>query len=188
MERQFLAASLFLLLALSSCQSNPSIENSMDAKCKSSALDSGCDKNVVISVEEPQPIAKNIWEYMIIHNNYDNDIAFDKKTLGYINNHLKDVDKFNEFLGKSYYFIYYVIQELEAADLPTELALIPFVESNYDPFSISPSGAVGLWQFMPQTAKIYGLKSQFDGSFLHGPHFQPPGESIFHKYCTKNYF
>ena len=75
MERQFLAASLFLLLALSSCQSNPSNENSMDAKCKSSAFDSLCDKNVVISVEQPQPKAENIWEYMIINNNYDNDLS-----------------------------------------------------------------------------------------------------------------
>ena len=56
---------------------------------------------------------------MIINNNYDHDINLDEKnSLGYINNHLKDVDKFNEFLNKSYYFIYYVIQELEAADLP----------------------------------------------------------------------
>ena len=79
MERQFLVTSLFFLLALSSCQSNPSVKSNMDAKCMSGAFNSECDKNVVISVEEPQPIAKNIWEYMIINNNYDNDIAFDKK-------------------------------------------------------------------------------------------------------------
>ena len=161
MERQFLAASLFFLLALSGCQSNPTIESNMNAKCMSGAFNSECDKNVVIQVEEPQLKVENIWEYMIINNNYDNGIAFDKKTLGYINNHLKDVDKFNEFLGKSYYFIYYVIQELEAADLPTELALIPFVESNYDPFSISSSGAVGLWQFMPKTGRMFDLEKSW---------------------------
>ena len=187
MERQFLAASLFLLLALSSCQSNPSIENSMDAKCKSSAFDSGCDKNVVISVEQPQPKAENIWEYMIINNNYDNDIAFDKKTLGYINNHLKDVDKFNEFLGKSYYFIYYVIQELEAADLPTELALIPFVESNYDPFSISPSGAVGLWQFMPKTGRMFNLEKSWWNEDRHDPYRSTHAAIGYFKYLFERF-
>ena len=139
MERQFLAASLLFLIALSSCQSNPAIVNNMDTKCTKSSIDSECHKNVVISIEKPPLIAENVWEYMIINNNYDHNVTLDKKTLGYINNHLNDVDKFNEFLGKSYYFIYYVIQELEAADLPPELALIPFVESNYDPFGVGHS-------------------------------------------------
>ena len=187
MERQFLAASLFFLLALSSCQSNPSVKNNMDAKCMSGAFNSGCDKNVVISIEEPQPIAKNIWEYMIINNNYDNDIAFDKKTLGYINNHLKDVDKFNEFLSKSYYFIYYVIQELEAADLPTELALIPFVESNYDPFSISPSGAVGLWQFMPKTGRMFDLEKSWWNEDRHDPYRSTHAAIGYFKYLFERF-
>jgi len=126
MERQFLTASLFLLLGLSSCQSNLTTSGNYDSICNPVSMDTKCIKEVVISVEEPKPVAKNVWEYMIIKNNYDHNIKFDEKTIKYINNHIKDVDKFNEFLNKSYYFIYYVIQELEAADLPPELALIPF--------------------------------------------------------------
>ena len=137
MERQFLTASYFFCGP--SCQSNQTITNNYDYKCNSSSIDKDCVKEIVVSVEEPEVVAKNVWEYMIINNNYDHDINLDEKTINYINNHLKDVRKFNEFLNKSYYFIYYVIQELEAADLPPELALIPFI-SNYDPFSISPSG------------------------------------------------
>ncbi|NCX10896.1 MAG: LysM peptidoglycan-binding domain-containing protein, partial [Proteobacteria bacterium] len=67
------------------------------------------------------------------------------------------------------YFIYYVIQELEAANLPVELALIPFIESNYDPFSISPSGAVGLWQFMPSTGRAYNLEKSWWNEDRHDP-------------------
>ena len=151
MERQLLIISLFFLLGLSSCQSSPALIKNIDLKCNSTSLDNECVDEIILPIEEPKPIAKNVWEYMIINNNYDNNITLDKKTQTYINNHTKDLDKFNDFLNKSYYFIYYVIQELEAADLPPELALIPFIESNYDPFSISPSGAVGLWQFMPKT-------------------------------------
>jgi membrane-bound lytic murein transglycosylase D len=170
MERQFLIASLFFLLGLSSCQSNPTTSSNSDSICNPISLDAKCGNEVVISVEEPKPVAKNVWEYMIINNNYDHNIDLDEKTLGYINSHLKDLDKFNNFLDKSYYFIYYVIQELEAADLPPELALIPFVESNYDPFSISPSGAVGLWQFMPKTGRMFNLEKSWWSEDRHDPY------------------
>ena len=187
MERQFLAASLFFLLGLSSCQSTPAIESNNDANCLLGPTNSECYKNVVISVKEPQPIAENVWEYMIINNNHAHDVTFDKKTLNYINNHLKDVDKFNEFLGNSYYFIYYVIQELEAADLPTELALIPFVESNYDPFSISPSGAVGLWQFMPKTGRIFNLEKSWWNEDRHDPYRSTHAAIGYFKYLFERF-
>ncbi|MFL2722114.1 MAG: LysM peptidoglycan-binding domain-containing protein [Gammaproteobacteria bacterium] len=189
MERQFLIASLFFLIGLSSCQSNPTIKSTsdIDIKCSSGSLSTGCNNEIIPSVEEPEPIAENVWDYMIINNNYDHEIAFDEKTLSYINNHLKDVDKFNEFLGKSYYFIYYVIQELEAADLPPELALIPFVESNYDPFSISPSGAVGLWQFMPKTGRMFNLEKSWWSEDRHDPYRSTHAAIGYFKYLLKRF-
>ena len=189
MERQFLIASLFFLIGLSSCQSNPTITSNsdIDIKCSSGSLSTGCNNEIIPSVEEPEPIAENVWDYMIINNNYDHEIAFDEKTLSYINNHLKDVDKFNEFLGKSYYFIYYVIQELEAADLPPELALIPFVESNYDPFSISPSGAVGLWQFMPKTGRMFNLEKSWWSEDRHDPYRSTHAAIGYFKYLLKRF-
>jgi membrane-bound lytic murein transglycosylase D len=187
MERQFLIASLFFLIGLSSCQSNPTITSDIDIKCSSGSLSTGCNNEITPSVEEPEPVAENVWDYMIINNNYDHEIAFDEKTLSYINNHLKDVDKFNEFLGKSYYFIYYVIQELEAADLPPELALIPFVESNYDPFSISPSGAVGLWQFMPKTGRMFNLEKSWWSEDRHDPYRSTHAAIGYFKYLFKRF-
>ena len=187
MERQFLIASLFFLIALSSCQSNPTITSDIDIKCSSGSLSTGCNNEITPSVEEQEPVAENVWDYMIINNNYDHEIAFDEKTLSYINNHLKDVDKFNEFLGKSYYFIYYVIQELEAADLPPELALIPFVESNYDPFSISPSGAVGLWQFMPKTGRMFNLEKSWWSEDRHDPYRSTHAAIGYFKYLFKRF-
>ena len=187
MERQFLAASLLILIALSSCQSSPAIVNNMDTKCIRNSINSECHKNAVISIEEPQLIAENVWEYMIINNNNDHNVTQNKKTLGYINNHLNDVNKFNEFLGKSYYFIYYVIQELEAADLPPELALIPFVESNYDPFSISPSGAVGLWQFMPKTGRMFDLEKSWWNEDRHDPYRSTHAAIGYFKYLFERF-
>ena len=158
MERRFLIISLLFLFQLSGCQSIPVVINNFDVK------------EITKPVDEPTQIAENVWDYMVINSDYNYDVYLDKKTLYYINNHIKDIQKFNEFLNKSYYFIYYVIQELEAADLPPELALIPFIESNYDPFSISPSGAVGLWQFMPKTGRMFNLEKSWWNEDRHDPY------------------
>lgn len=67
--------------------------------------------------------------------------------------------------GRAEPFIYYVTQELDLAGLPLELALLPIVESTYDPLAYSHSHAVGLWQFIPSTAKSFGLRRDrwYDG-------------------------
>lgn len=67
--------------------------------------------------------------------------------------------------GRAQPFLYYIVQELEKRQMPLELALLPIVESAFDPFASSPSRASGMWQFMPATAKRFGLKqnSWYDG-------------------------
>jgi len=54
-------------------------------------------------------------------------------------------------------YLYYVVSELEKNNIPLEIALLPIVESRYDPFAYSPSRAAGLWQFIPSTGKRFGL-------------------------------
>ena len=51
----------------------------------------------------------------------------------------------------------WVIDELERHDMPGEIALLPFIESAYDPTARNPGGATGLWQFMPGTGDALGL-------------------------------
>lgn len=55
-------------------------------------------------------------------------------------------------------FLHYIVEELDKAGLPAELALLPIIESAYDIDAHSKSGALGLWQFIRPTAKVYGLK------------------------------
>jgi membrane-bound lytic murein transglycosylase D len=54
-------------------------------------------------------------------------------------------------------YLYHIVEQTEARGLPTELALLPIVESAFDPFAYSHGRAAGLWQFIPSTGKYFGL-------------------------------
>ena len=54
-------------------------------------------------------------------------------------------------------YLHHILSEAEARGLPTELALLPVVESAFDPFAYSHGRAAGLWQFIPSTGKYFGL-------------------------------
>ena len=58
-------------------------------------------------------------------------------------------------------YAYYVLEELERRGMPSELALLPMVESSYNPKALSPARAAGLWQFIPSTGRHYGLSQSW---------------------------
>lgn len=62
-------------------------------------------------------------------------------------------------------YLYHIVNELEARRMPLELALLPVVESAFNPVAYSRARAAGLWQFIPATGKRYGLKQNwyYDG-------------------------
>jgi len=62
-------------------------------------------------------------------------------------------------------YLYYIVSELEARKMPLELALLPVVESAFNPTALSRAKASGLWQFIPATGKRFGLKQNnyYDG-------------------------
>jgi len=54
-------------------------------------------------------------------------------------------------------YLYHIVSELEKRGMPMELALLPMVESAYNPLAQSPAKALGMWQFIPSTGKNYNL-------------------------------
>ena len=55
-------------------------------------------------------------------------------------------------------YLFYIVEELERRGMPTELALLPYVESAFNPQAVSSAKAVGMWQFMPATGTTFDLK------------------------------
>lgn len=55
-------------------------------------------------------------------------------------------------------FLFYIYEQVEARNLPTEIALLPFIESSFDQYAYSNQGAAGLWQITRPTGKTFGLK------------------------------
>lgn len=78
---------------------------------------------------------------------------------------LADQDKLNQILQAAAPYIYFIHQQTQAYGLPAELALIPFIESEFNPNDRSKKGATGLWQLMSGTAHELGVKvkSGYDG-------------------------
>lgn len=62
-------------------------------------------------------------------------------------------------------YMHYVVEQLDARQMPLELALLPFVESGYNPMALSSSSAAGIWQFIPSTGEVFSLRqdSWYDG-------------------------
>ena len=166
---------LVLILLLTGCQivdvaNNDSFELIPDlSEPKNEEIVEANQIIEVANIESPTPEIISIWE--VLKNEATvKDYVIDDLTLYYMNQHLKNVDLFENYLRNSYYFLYYVIEELKRNDLPIELAFLPFIESSYDPFSISSSGAVGLWQIMPKTAELLGLRENWWIEERHDPY------------------
>jgi membrane-bound lytic murein transglycosylase D len=62
-------------------------------------------------------------------------------------------------------YLYHIVQEIEKRAMPLEIALLPAIESTFEPLALSHKSAAGLWQFMPATGKEYGLAQNewYDG-------------------------
>ena len=64
-------------------------------------------------------------------------------------------------VDRSHRYLYFIVEELEKRNMPTEIALLPMIESAYNPEAYSRARASGIWQFIPSTGRKYGLQQNF---------------------------
>ncbi len=64
-------------------------------------------------------------------------------------------------IGRSRRYLYYIVGEVEKRGMPLEAALLPMIESAYNPMAYSSGRASGIWQFIPSTGKMYGMQQNW---------------------------
>jgi membrane-bound lytic murein transglycosylase D len=75
--------------------------------------------------------------------------------------YLNRPDFLRRVFARSKPYLFHIVSELEKRGMPTELALLPIVESSYNPLAHSPARALGMWQFIPSTGKNYNLQQNW---------------------------
>ena len=92
----------------------------------------------------------------------DADEAIVDRELNWYANH---PDYLERVWGRADHYMHYIVGQLRARSMPLEIALLPVVESAFEPYAYSRARAAGLWQFIPGTGSNYGLKQDwwYDG-------------------------
>ncbi len=70
-------------------------------------------------------------------------------------------DYVKRMLERSQKYLFHIVEEVEKRNMPSEIALLPMIESAYNPQAYSRSHAAGIWQFVPATGKDFGLKQNY---------------------------
>ena len=174
--------SLFLLLLLTACQittkteeileeSNPVMENQQ----QNLIMEEDDQEGLSNLVEEIESIAQseeqanqpvhydNIW--LKLAEGFEFEVADNSRIAKQRDYYLRHPKYLKQVSKRAEPFLYLIVEQIEAKNLPLELALLPIVESTFDPFAYSHASASGLWQFMPATGERFGLKQDwwYDG-------------------------
>jgi membrane-bound lytic murein transglycosylase D len=75
--------------------------------------------------------------------------------------YLNRPDYLQRVVERSKLYLYFIVDELEKRNMPMEIALLPMIESAYNPTAYSRARASGIWQFIPSTGRLYGLRQNY---------------------------
>lgn len=107
---------------------------------------------IVASTEPP----KELWDRIrrgFAMPDLQNDLVTDREQW-----YASRPDYIQRMTERSSKYLFHIVEELERRQMPTELALLPFIESAFNPQAVSSAKAAGMWQFMPATGKYFDLK------------------------------
>lgn len=150
-------AILFSILLLAGCQQSENIKPNL------SAITPLSTKGTSTSHQPQYDVKTNLWGYVVseLKMELPENERISQQELYFLNNpkHIQSV------ASRAEPYMYSIIDEIEKRELPMELALVPVVESAFNPHVTSSANAAGLWQFVPITGNYYGLAQNqwYDG-------------------------
>ena len=156
MYRILFAISLLVFNSCASAANSNSVKSSIESEIIT-------DTNIIEIKPEDTPF--DIWERIRLELSItipDDQIA---ATSLYRERLYSNQTAVNRISKSGQRYLFHTLTRAQELGLPVELALLPFVESEFDPYAKSVDGATGIWQFMPATGKEWGLKSNwwYDG-------------------------
>jgi len=120
-----------------------------------------------ITIAPQQPAYDDLWRYLAQHFTLQSDglASEDARVQGELDWFAAHGEYLNRVAGRARPYLYYIVQQVQAHKMPMDIALLPVVESAFDPFAYSYGRAAGLWQFVPATGHLYELKQDwwYDG-------------------------
>jgi len=167
-------------LLLSGCQStyltsNTANQNYIDPETLASSVEihqailATVDANPILAAEttiekEQSAVTTNdVWQRIRSQLNFE--VAENNRVAIQRNWFVKHPRYLDRVAKRAEPFLFYIVEELEKHNMPLELALLPIVESAFDPFAYSHGRASGMWQFVPATGERFGMKQNwwYDG-------------------------
>ncbi len=123
-------------------------------------LDSKQLEQMYLDLKYPDDMWHEIRSGFEFDNSLDNSRI--QAQLNWYKRHPKYLDRVSDRASR---YMHFVMEEIKARGMPTEFALLPIVESAFDPFAYSHGRASGMWQFIPSTGRLYGMKQDwwYDG-------------------------
>ncbi|WP_218352893.1 LysM peptidoglycan-binding domain-containing protein [Alteromonas lipotrueiana] len=127
------------------------------------------DIDVELKTDEPQAaepapiVITDVWDR--IGNQLRFEIPDDRRVTVQRNWYLKHPEYMARVVERARPFLFHITEQIEQHNMPLELTLLPIVESAFDPFAYSHGRAAGMWQFIPGTAKRFGIRQSwwYDG-------------------------
>ncbi|CAN1510746.1 membrane-bound lytic murein transglycosylase D [Methylophilaceae bacterium] len=108
---------------------------------------------------QPSKAEINLWQR--IYSRYEIKNENNSRSKKYEDWYSARPEYVERMMDRSQKYLFYVVGEVEKRGMPSEIALLPMIESAYNPIANSKSKAVGIWQFIPSTGRLYGLKQDW---------------------------
>ncbi|MFT5676181.1 MAG: membrane-bound lytic murein transglycosylase D [Paraglaciecola sp.] len=117
----------------------------------------------VLEIAEAEAEVVDMWQRISQQLTFQ--VTENRRVRNQRNWYLKHPTYMQRVANRAHPFLYLIVEEIEKQQMPLELALLPIVESAFDPFAYSHGRAAGMWQFIPGTGKRFGMKQTwwFDG-------------------------